>query len=152
MKKIIIAIMALTVLASAQYETFVTKTGPIVKGGKSSVIYFGEYKNFVKDAATVKKYVAAKGIDGALTGLTGANQALAQGVLTNAGSAALTGAGIGIVIGILDPFVMDLWADTTYYMLIRTVNGKSVSFKKILLVSDTDDMSAEQAKQIMNKL
>ncbi len=148
MKKIIIAIMALTVLASAQYETFVTKIGNA--RGKTSLVYFGEYKNFVKDAASVKKYVAANGIQGALTGLSGANQALAKGLLTNSASAGLTGAGIGIVIGILDPYVMDLWADKTYFMIKRYVKGKKVSYKKILLVSDTD-MSASKAKQIMNK-
>jgi len=148
MKKILIAITALTVIASAQYEIFVTKTGN-AGGGKTSIIYFGEYKDFVQDAAEIKKYVAANGVQGALTGLSSANQALAQGLLTNSAGAGLTGAGIGIVIGILDPYVMDLWADTTYYMIKRTVNGKKVSYKKILLVSDTD-MSAEQAKQIMN--
>ncbi len=143
--------MALSVLASAQYETFVTQTGKTTNGGTRSVLYFGEYKNFVKDAAAIQKSIAAKGANGALTGLSEANKALAQGVMTNAGSAALTGAGIGLVIGILDPIVMDLWADTTYYMLIRTVDGTSVSFKKILLVSDVD-ISDEEAKQIMTKL
>ncbi len=148
MKKIVLALIALSVIASAQYEVFVTKTGN-ASGGKTSLVYFGEYKNFVQDAAAIKKYVAANGIQGALNGLTGANQALAQGLLTNSASAGLTGAGIGIVIGILDPYVMDLWADTTYYMIKRTESGSKVSFKKILLVSDTG-MSAEQAKQIMN--
>ena len=144
MKKIIIAIMALSVLASAQYELFVTKVGN--GRGKAQVVYFGEYKNFVKSAANVKKYVAAHGIQGALTGLTGANQALAKGLLTNAGSAGLAGAGVGI----LDPYVMDLWADTTYYKITRRVSGKKVSYTKVLLVSDKS-MNASQAKQILKK-
>jgi len=148
MKKIIIAIMALSVLASAQYELFVTKVGN--GRGKAQVVYFGEYKNFVKSAANVKKYVAAHGIQGALTGLTGANQALAKGLLTNAGSAGLAGAGVGILVGILDPYVMDLWADTTYYKITRRVSGKKVSYTKVLLVSDKS-MSASQAKQILKK-
>jgi len=146
MKKILIAITALTVMASAQYEIFVTKTGNV--GGKASVIYFGEYKDFAKNAAEVKKYVAANGIQGALTGLTGANQALAQGLLTNAGSAGLSGAGVGVLVGILDPYVMDLWADTTYYKITRRVSGKKVSYTKVLLVSDKS-MSADEAKQIL---
>jgi hypothetical protein len=149
MKKIILVIMALTALVSAQYETFVTKTGDNIGSGKTTLVYFGEYKDFVQDAAEVKKYVAANGIQGALTGLTGANQALAQGLLTNGASAGLTGAGIGMVIGFLDPYVMDLWADTTYFMIKRIEKGSKVSFKKVLLVSDTD-MSADEAKQIMN--
>lgn len=148
MKKILIAVVAMTMIASAQYETFVTKTGN-ASGGQTTLVYFGEYKDFVQDAAEVKKYVAANGVQGALTGLSGSNQALAQGLLTNAGGAGLTGAGIGVVIGILDPYVMDLYADTTYYMIKKTVSGNKTSFKKILLVSDTG-MSAEQAKQIMN--
>ena len=148
MKKLIIAFIALTVLASAQYETFVSKTGN--PRGKATLVYFGEYKNFVKDASSVKKYVAANGMNGAFRGLSASSQALAQGLLTNGLQAGAGAAGVGIIIGILDPYVMDLWADKTYYMIKRYGKGSKVSFKKVLLVSDRS-ISASQAKNIMNK-
>ena len=134
MKHILLSVLALTVMANADYETFKSQTQQIGAPVKSEEIYFGEYTGF---SAKLRE-----GVD------TGFAKALYGGVASGA-----AGAGIGAVVGLLDPFVMSLHADQKYLRVVKITDGKGkVAFKKVLFVGDKNpSYSDAEIRQLMGK-
>ena len=125
-----IGLMAVTTL-TADYTTIVTKTTPSMQGEKE--IFFGRVSDYSNYVTEISKNIAAHGTLGAVDGMSKGAQALARGFYGEGLTYAGAGAAIGIVVGLLDPYVMSMYADQEY-MLVRT-DGKG-ELESILFIGD----------------
>jgi len=134
MKKTLLTLMSLTIMANADYELFQTQTQEIGTAVKTEEIFFGEYTDFSKKLK-----------EGAKGGLT---KALFEGISNN-----LESAGIGLFIGLLDPFVMSLHADQNYLKVLKlTDKDGKIAFIKTMLIGDKNpSYSDEEIRNLMKK-
>ncbi len=132
MKKILLTLAALTIMASAQFETFKSQTQRIGSPIKTEEVFFGKYTDF-----------SAKLSKGAKDGLS---NALIGGIVGG-----ISMGGVYGVIGLLDPFVMDLHADQKYLKVVKLTDSKGkVAFKKVLFVGDKNpSYSDAKIRQLM---
>ena len=125
MKKIFVVITAIFTLLSADYEVFKSQTADIGEPVSVEEIYFGEYTGFAKKL----KQSAKTGFAYAVMG------GLAHGT---------AGFGIHGVIGLVDPFVMSLYADQKYLSVVKMTDASGrVAFKKVLFVGDKNPKYSE---------
>jgi hypothetical protein len=134
MKKTLLILSILATLANADYELFQSQTQEIGTPVKTEEVFFGEYSDFAKKLK-----------EGAKDGLT---KALFLGLTST-----IESAGIGLVIGVLDPFVMGLQADQNYLKVVKTTDkdGK-ISFVKTMLIGDKNpSYSDDEIRNLMIK-
>lgn len=132
MKKLLLTLTALTVMANADYEVFKSQTQNIGSVVKTEEVFFGEYTNFAKQLSQAGDNALKGALIGGITG-------------------GLTSGGINMVVGFLDPFVMSLHADQKYLKVDKFTdsNGK-VAFKKVMLIGDKNpSYSDAQIRQMM---
>jgi len=134
MKKSILSLIALTLMANADYELFESQTKEIGEVVKTEEVYFGSYKGFGDKLAEGTK--------------TGLQKALFAGI-TNG----IDAGGINLIIGFLDPFVMSLYADQNYLKVMKiTDKDGDIAFKKTMLIGDKHpSYSDEEIRDLMNK-
>lgn len=132
MKKIIMVMAAMLTLASADYEVFKSQTANIGTPVSTEEIYFGTYTGFSDKLRECVKTGFAKAVMGGM----------AHGA---------TGAGLGAVIGLMDPFVMSLHADQKYLSVVKITDASGrVAFKKVLFVGDKNpSYSDAEIRQLM---
>lgn len=129
----------------ADYTTITTKTSPSASGGKE--IFFGKVEDYTKYVSEIAKNIAIKGADGALNGLSAGAGSLAKGFVGEGLKSFGAGAGIGIVIGLLDPYVMSFYADQEYVLVRADSNGELTA---VMFIGDKHPkLSDEQIHNIL---
>jgi len=129
----------------ADYTTIVTKTTPSMNGGKE--IFFGTLSDYTKYRAEISKEISLRGTLGAIDGMSKGAQALARGFYGEGLKYAGGGAAIGVLVGLMNPYVMSLYADQEY-VLVRT-DGKG-ELKAVMFIGDKHpSLSEEQIHEIL---
>ena len=129
----------------ADYTTIITKTTPSMQGG--SEIYFGTVADYSQYVTEISKNIAEHGTLGAIDGMSKGAQALAKGFLKEGGNFVGTGAGIGVLVGLLDPYVMSLYADQEYLLVRADKNGE---LEAIMFIGDKHpSLSDEEIHNIL---
>jgi hypothetical protein len=133
-------IVTMTMLFSslfAEYEVFVTKSVPYERSVAEEEIFFGTWEAYSDAQTELLRSIAEHGTMGAIDGVSAGAGSLARGFVGEGMSAAGAGVAIGLVIGLLDPFVMGLYADQQY-IAVRNVtlpDGRLVR-KAVIFVGD----------------
>jgi len=130
-KMIIISILVSASALMADYEVFVTKTAEV--NGPEKEIFFGTLADYSK-ARTEANNMLAHGVVGMAAGADKGAAVLAEGSLAEGAKYAGSGALIGVAVSLLDPIVMDFYADQQY-VLIRKI-GNTGELKAIFFVGD----------------
>lgn len=136
MKKLFIGLVAGLSVLMADYTVFVTKSIPY-SGGSEKEIFFGKLADYSEAQTEIAKQIAQHGTIGAINGMSQGAQALARGFYGEGLKYAGAGAAIGVGIALLDPIVMDFYADQEY-ILVRKVDlgGKKKALKAIFFIGD----------------
>ncbi len=120
----------------ADYTTFVTTSISGAKGSEKE-IFFGTLADYSQANAEIAKSIKSHGGIGAIDGMSTGAQSLATGFYGEALKSVGTGAAIGIVVGLMDPFIMDFYADQQY-VLVKSIdlgNGRK-ALKAFTFVGD----------------
>ncbi len=137
--------MVITVSAlMADYTTFVTTSVTGAKGAEKE-IFFGTLADYSQANAEIAKSIKAHGGMGAINGMSTGAQSLAKGFFGEGMKSVGTGALIGVIVGLMDPFIMDFYADQQY-VLIRAIdldNGKK-ALKAITFIGDKNPSLSEE--------
>lgn len=145
--KSILIMLFMTTGLMANYTIIETKTAPGVHCEKE--IFFGKLADYSKYVSEVQKNLAARGSLGAIDGMSKGAQALAKGFYGEALKGVTAGAGIGIAVAMLNPYVMSFYADQEY-VLIRT-NGKK-ELEAIIFIGDKHpSLSEDKIHSILRK-
>ena len=146
--KTFIIFMGLTVTSlMADYTTIITKTTPSMNGGTE--IFFGTVADYSKYVSEISKSVTQRGTLGAIDGMSNGAQALARGFAKEGMKSFGAGAAIGMVVGLLDPYVMSLYADQEYVLIRADKNGE---LEAIMFIGDKHpSLSEKQIHNILNK-
>lgn len=117
------------------------------------VIYFGELANYSKEVVDIQKNVALKGTEGLINGVSNGSEALAKGFYSAGGNAIGAGVGIGLVIGLLDPFVMEFYADQKFIQVEKvTLKDGTVALQNSYFVGNKHpSYENEEIKDFINK-
>jgi len=134
----------------ADYTVFVTKSIPY-SGGTEKEIFFGTLGDYSKAQTEISKNIKAHGTIGAINGMSQGAQALARGFYGEGMKYVGTGAAIGIGVALLDPIVMDMYADQEYILVRRIdLGGGKGALKAIFFVGDKHpSLSAEEIHSIL---
>ena len=134
MKKLLLLI-TLTLMANADYEIFKSQTKSLTNITKIKEVYFGDYNGFAKTLKEGSKGALYHGLFGGIKN-------------------GLSGGGIGLIIGFLDPFVLGSKMDQKYLKVerIEDANG-NVAFKKIMFIGAKGgkEYSEDEIKRIMKE-
>ncbi|BDY11824.1 hypothetical protein [Hydrogenimonas cancrithermarum] len=149
--KILTVSMILSVTAlMADYTVFVTKSIPYTEGSEKE-IFFGTLADYSEAQTEIAKNIAEHGTIGAINGMSTGAQALARGFYGEGLKYVGAGAAIGIGIALLDPIVMDMYADQEY-ILVKSVDlgeGRK-ALRAVFFVGDKHpSLSAEQIHSIL---
>jgi len=98
----------------AEYKVIKTSTMPGLSGGQE--VFFGTISDYSKKITEINKAVA----NGTLNGLSAGSQALARGFYGEGLKHIGAGAGIGLIVGLLDPIVMSAYADQQYILVKKS--------------------------------
>ena len=129
----------------ADYATIITKTTPSMNGGKE--IFFGTVGDYSQYVSEISKNIAKHGTLGAIDGMSKGAQALAKGFTKEGGNFVGAGAAIGIVVGLLDPYVMSLYEDQQYVLIRADKNGE---LEAIMFIGDKHpSLSDEEIHKIL---
>lgn len=151
MKKTLLMLSALSVIASAHYETYKMKTkniGPVVS---SEVVFFGDPDDFADNMEEITKAMASKAGTEVMNGLSAGAKNLASAIGGDMLSGGLTGLGIGIVIGALDGPIMKLHADQKWLHITKITDAKgNIAYEKRFIVCDKNpSLNKEEAAKII---
>lgn len=125
----------LTLVANADYEIFKSQTKDLRNIVKTEEVYFGEYNGFAKKIKEGSKGAFYQGLFGGIKN-------------------GLSGGGVGLIIGFLDPFVLGSKMDQKYLKVERVEDAKgNVAFKKIMFIGAKGgkEYSEEEIKKIMKE-
>ena len=150
MKQSFIALLLSMSALMADYTVFVTKSIPY-SGGTEKEIFFGTLADYSEAQTEIAKQIAQHGTIGAINGMSQGAQALAKGFYGEGLKYAGAGAAIGAGIALLDPIVMDFYADQEY-ILVRNVDlgGGKRALKAILFIGNKHpSLSAEEIHSIL---
>ena len=120
MKKTLILLMLLTLSAFAEHTMFTSQSGANlsedINETNNTQVYFGKYDNFGKTLREGTK--------------SSLSQALIGGIANG-----VSGAGLGAIIGLLDPFIMNLQKDQKFLLVTKMVDSEgNVGFMKTLFI------------------
>jgi len=139
----------------ADYRIFVNKSEPFSDGNISQkkTIFFGDIKDYRKSLQEIQKNILAHGVEGAAAGLSTQSTNLAKGLLGEGLKAGVSGMGIGLLIGALDPYIMSFYADQQYIKVYKiTLKNGNVAYMNKFFVGDKHpSLSADQIKAVLEK-
>lgn len=136
------------------HQVFINKTRNIsLENSTKEFIYFGTLKDLNKEYAEIQKSIIEKGLDGTIRGIENSTSSIAKGFLENAGKGIGLNMGIGLVIGLLDPYVMSLHADEQYILIYDFTNsrGEKTRANALFVASSFDDKEIIR-KYLENKI
>ena len=140
MKKTLLSIIAFATMASAQYTTFNTQTG---YGSNCQEAFFGTLEDWSQEQNKILKSVAS----GTLNGLSAGSVSIAKGLMSKGALEGASGAGIGLIIGMLDPLVMSAYEDQKFIEIKKCSNGE---LKSTLFIGDKHpSLTKQQIHQII---
>ena len=129
----------------ADYITITTKTTPSMNDGKE--IFFGTVADYTKYVTEIQKNIVARGTLGAADGLSRGAKALAEGFYGEGLKFAGAGAAMGVVVSLLDPYVMSMYADQEYLLVRSNGNGE---LKAVMFIGDKHpSLSEEEIHKIL---
>ena len=140
MKKIFLASILAASSLMAQYKVITTTTGGY--NGVGQEAFFGTMTDYTKERVKINNMLA-RGTVGA------ANGALSQGsnLLASGLQGAAVGAGISLVYGLMDPFIMDFYADQEYVLIKKDSSGE---LKAYYFIGDKHpSLTKEQIHEIL---
>jgi len=153
MRIILIGLLLSVNVLMADYKVFTNKSEPYsdLQVQKKEVIFFGEFKDYTKSLEKIQKNIAAYGVVGVANGLSNQSASLARGLLGEGLSAGATGLGIGLLVGALDPFIMNAYADQYYIKVYKVTlkNGKTAFMNKFLVGDKNPKLSDTEANSIL---
>ena len=134
----------------ADYTVFVTKSIPY-SGGSEKEIFFGTLADYSTAQTEIAKSIKAHGTIGAINGMSQGAQALARGFYGEGMKYVGAGAAIGIGVALLDPIIMDMYADQEYILVRRVdLGGGKRALKAIFFIGDKHpSLSAKQIHTIL---
>ena len=136
MKKILLIFLTLSFLANADYAIFKSQTKDLTNITKVKVIYFGDYNDF-------SKILLKEGSkDGFYRSLFG-------GIKDG-----LSGGGMGLIVGFLNPFVLNSKMDKKYLQVERIEDADgNVAFRKIMFIGAKGgkEYSEDEIKKIIKE-
>jgi len=120
MRKTLLLLTLLTLSAFAEHTMFTNQSGANltqdINETNNTQVFFGDYDDFGKNLL--------EGTSGSLS------QALIGGI-TNG----VSGAGLGAIIGLLDPFVMKLHKDQKYLLVTKMIDSDgNIGFMKTMFI------------------
>ena len=132
MKRILFTLSIFVTLVSADYTIFKSQTKEIGKIVKTDKVFFGEYSSFSKKLS--------EGTD------DGLKRALVGGI-----TGGLSTAGLGLVIGIANNFIMSSKMDKKYLQVLKVEDEKgNIAFIKTLFIGSNDsDYTDEDVLKII---
>ena len=115
-------------------------------------IFFGELQEYQKSLAEIQKALIAHSTMGAINGLNNQSANLAKGLLGEGLKGAGTGVAIGLVVAILDPYIMSAYADQYYIKVYKILlkNEKTVFVNKFLIGDSHPELSKEEVNKILS--
>ena len=143
MKKVFLIVAVMFSSLFAQYKVITTTTGGYNGNGQEA--FFGTMADYTKERVKIN-HMLASGTVGA------ANGALSQGgnLLATGLQGAAVGAGISMVYNLMDPFIMDLYADQEYVLIRKDSNGE---LKALYFIGDKHpSMSKKNIHEILKGL
>ena len=137
----------------AGYKIFTNKSEPFHNSSiqKKESIFFGELQEYQKSLAEIEKSLVLHGTIGTINGISNQSANLAKGLLGEGLRGAGAGIAIGVIVGALDPYIMDFYADQYYIEIykITLTNGKTVFMNTFFIGDKHPELSKEEIKNIL---
>jgi hypothetical protein len=133
--KTLLLILSFTIMVNADYEIFESQTKEIGTVIKTETVFFDKYDSFGKNLS--------KGAD------EGLKRALFGGIING-----LSSAGFGLIIGLINPFVMSRQMDQKYLQIIKMEdNNGNIAFKKTMFMGANkgNEYSEDEILKLINK-
>jgi len=137
----------------ADYEIFTGKSEPFRhrQVSKKEVIFFGELESYRKSLEEIQNAMKAHGTMGVINGLSNQSANLAKGLVGEGMKAGVTGLGIGLLYGALDPYIMSFYADQQYVQVYKITlkNGKTVYMNRFFIGDKHPSLTELEIKSIL---
>ena len=152
MKKFILSclLFASTLQVNADCESFTsyTKAQSSINTVKRTVLFSGDYSNYLKQMGKLNSEYAMSAAGGALAGVS----SQATTLVSNLGGAA-AGLGIGLAAGLLEPTIWSALADQQFIRVEKLEDSKgNFTLKRTLLVCNKNpSLSVAQANEKMKE-
>jgi len=151
-KKVLLGLTLSASIAMADYTIFDTKSISYT-GGSEKEVFFGTLAQYSQVTEEIAKSIAEHGGMGAINGMSSAAQSFARGFLGEGLQSVTAGAGIGIIVGLMTPYIRELYADK-YYVLIKAVNlgkGKRALHAFTLISDKHPELTEENIHSILRR-
>jgi len=147
------SVLLLSQSVFADYEIFTGKSEPFShrQVAKKEVIFFGELESYNKSLEEIRSTMAVHGAMGVINGLSNQSANLAKGLVGEGLKAGATGLGIGLLYGVLDPYIMSFYADQQYAQVYKVTlrNGKTVYMNRFFVGDKHPALSEAEIKSIL---